>query len=430
MSRRPGALALCIAITATLSACAGSSKQHAATTATAAASTTTPTTIPSATAAQIAAGRWSVIPAAPIKPRDSAAVVWTGKELIVWGGELEPTGRSAPVVTGDGAAYDPATRAWRVLPPAPLPPQVGAAAVWTGSELVVWGGVDARQEAADRTTVDQAARPQQEAAAYLPATNSWKRVGTPPIPPVVSPIAIWTGDKVIVLAGGRAASFDPATGRWERLPAPHSVHQPISWQLAVAAGPRRIVAWSMWETQKPARSGTTLGSGGSDGFRYDEATNGWTALHTDAAAAIPQPEEAFWTGTRILLRGDLHTPGAAGPGPIAEASDWYDAVTGAATRLPPDALTAHDVPAGNFSSAWAGDALLSLDATGQAGPIGAGDASVYDAATSSWTRLNSAPFGCATAPTPEWTGTQVLVYCSEPYPEQPHAVGGLAYTIG
>ena len=52
---------------------------------------------PVATAAQLAAGHWSTLPAAPIPPRDDASVVWTGSELLVWGGGDHD----------DGAAYDP-----------------------------------------------------------------------------------------------------------------------------------------------------------------------------------------------------------------------------------------------------------------------------------------------------------------------------------
>ena len=61
--------------------------------------------------AQLAAGRWEALPPMPATEptrRLGPAVVWTGRQLIVWGG-----GTPAPTrALADGAAYDPATRRW------------------------------------------------------------------------------------------------------------------------------------------------------------------------------------------------------------------------------------------------------------------------------------------------------------------------------
>ena len=60
-----------------------------------------------ATAAQLADGHWEVIPAAPLAVRDDAASIWTGHELIVWGGVAKATGEADPGILDDGAAYNP-----------------------------------------------------------------------------------------------------------------------------------------------------------------------------------------------------------------------------------------------------------------------------------------------------------------------------------
>jgi N-acetylneuraminic acid mutarotase len=39
-----------------------------------------------------------------------------------------------------GEAYDPATNQWTALPEAPLTGRAGPTAVWTGSQMIVWGG--------------------------------------------------------------------------------------------------------------------------------------------------------------------------------------------------------------------------------------------------------------------------------------------------
>src|ERR1019366_8243200 len=90
-----------------------------------------------ATSEQLMSGRWSALPAAPITHRDGASMVWTGSELLVWGGA---SGAEDHQLYADGAAYDPETGAWRRLPASPLSPRVGQAAGWTGKEMVIWGG--------------------------------------------------------------------------------------------------------------------------------------------------------------------------------------------------------------------------------------------------------------------------------------------------
>ena len=69
--------------------------------------------------------------------RTSPTAVWTGGEMIVWGG-LNAHGSQR----NSGGRYDPLTDAW-------TPTSTGAnapakryrhTAVWTGSEMIVWGG--------------------------------------------------------------------------------------------------------------------------------------------------------------------------------------------------------------------------------------------------------------------------------------------------
>src|SRR6202030_377319 len=69
--------------------------------------------------------------------RSSHTAVWTGSEMIVWGGsDFTPGG-----FLDSGARYRPATDRW--LPAAPAGASSGRnshVAVWTGSEMIVWGG--------------------------------------------------------------------------------------------------------------------------------------------------------------------------------------------------------------------------------------------------------------------------------------------------
>jgi hypothetical protein len=93
---------------------------------------------PSATqsASAPAPGTWRRIAAAPIPPAGGMAAAWTGRQLVVWGGQSGDGRQPA----GDGAAYDPGADRWEVLAPAPIAARFGATAVWTGREVLFWGG--------------------------------------------------------------------------------------------------------------------------------------------------------------------------------------------------------------------------------------------------------------------------------------------------
>lgn len=73
----------------------------------------------------LTAYRWSAIPPAPIAVRQQSAVVWDGSQVLIWGGQSE----RSPSALKDGAAYDPATRTWTMLPPSPLSGRWGMASV-------------------------------------------------------------------------------------------------------------------------------------------------------------------------------------------------------------------------------------------------------------------------------------------------------------
>ncbi len=85
---------------------------------------------------------WASVPVAPIAPRSLSATVFTGREVIVWGGttrEADPGARSVDDsrmkqanALSDGAAYDIVTRQWRTLSAAPLSPRYLAIAIWDG----------------------------------------------------------------------------------------------------------------------------------------------------------------------------------------------------------------------------------------------------------------------------------------------------------
>ena len=71
--------------------------------------------------------------------RAQHAAVWTGSEMIVWGGS------ESSQHLNTGGRYDPVTDTWLGATPTAGAPsgRQGAAAVWTGKEMIAWGGWNA-----------------------------------------------------------------------------------------------------------------------------------------------------------------------------------------------------------------------------------------------------------------------------------------------
>jgi len=70
--------------------------------------------------------------------------VWTGSEMIVWGADA-----TGPRVD-TGGRYNPGTDSWTATSTTDAPTgRSGHTAVWTGSEMIVWGGEDANSAVLD-----------------------------------------------------------------------------------------------------------------------------------------------------------------------------------------------------------------------------------------------------------------------------------------
>ena len=95
--------------------------------------------------------------------RGAFSMVWTGTEMIVWGGEINGH------TLNTGGVYDPATDAWRATSTVGAPsPRRAQSAVWTGTKMIIWGGVGGNAPAPVYN----------DGAMYDPVTNTWSPVST------------------------------------------------------------------------------------------------------------------------------------------------------------------------------------------------------------------------------------------------------------
>jgi hypothetical protein len=111
--------------------------------------------------------------------------VWSGSEMIVWGGVDETFNDS-----NTGGRYNPSTDSWLAtnLNNAPSP-RDSQTAVWTGSEMIVWAGIF------NTTNLNTGGR-------YNVSTDSWEPTNTANAPSArYDHTAVWTGSEMIAWGG-------------------------------------------------------------------------------------------------------------------------------------------------------------------------------------------------------------------------------------
>lgn len=355
-------------------------------------------------------GTWRTVPAPPSAAIQDAAVVWTGRELVLWGGY----GPTAYLPTGGlraGYAYRPATGRWQTLPPAPVSGTGTPEGVWTGTDVVVaapHGG-------------------QLQLAAYRPATGTWRRL---PAPPVAGWSAsgfqlTWTGRQLLLYGYPPETPTPPplvqpqpvlaaltADGsRWRTLAAPPSRPQHTRDQgfTTVWSGSRLLVFTQRMQVHQ-IPGGFSLTPGGSTVTSYDPGTNTWAA-EPATGPAPPLNGTALWTGKAALLVGGVECAECSG-GPAGArhplGGGLFHPATGSWSALsPPPALNV--MPQ---AVAWAGVLIVIASASHPPGlPPQSAVASAWDPDTGQWLRLPAPPVSIPEGASPvtgAWTGREFI----------------------
>ncbi len=157
-------------------------------------------------------GTWRTLATGPLSLRKNPTRVWTGRELVVWGGcdfahayyycDSEP----GLEWFKDGVVYDPVSDTWRTMAPSPLSEAVVTAAVWVGTEVFY---------------ITRANTGVVSAASYDPALDQWTLLPTPPFD--YPHHLAWSSTSDLVLAWGGnyvsdGAAYDLSAKTWLRLP--------------------------------------------------------------------------------------------------------------------------------------------------------------------------------------------------------------------
>ncbi len=281
-----------------------------------------------------------------------SSAVWTGTEMIVWGSVENG------YATG-GGRYNPSNNSWVPIPTnGPPAAGFGHYAIWTGSEMILWG-----------------VEPPSGSGVYNPQSNSWRALNLDNAPGHVrGATVVWTGTEMIVWngpvkSGGR---YNPVTDQWS--PVSTIGSPPPDPTLSVWSGTEMIV----WNQNT------------SSGGRYNPASNTWRPISTNGSPR--SCVSAVWTGMEMFVIGQS---GRESFGIYHPGTDSWRSVS----RVP----IGHSAVFG----AWTGTRVVVLVQTEVLGVW------FYNLAGDSWEMLSTAgaPGGSdGYDHASVWTGNELLVY--------------------
>ena len=217
--------------------------------------------------------------------RGAHTVVWTGIEMIVWGGFFYD-GNAHYFNTG--GRYNPSTDSWTATNTTNASTRSGHTAVWTGSEMIVWGGTPDGNIALNT------------GGRYNPSTDSWTATNTVNAPSARSGhTTIWTGSDMIVWAGSSSAVFVNTGGKYN--PGTNSWTATTTTNAPTARGEHTAV-WTGSEMIVWAGNDNSI-SPLNTGGRYSPDANNWTPTSTTNAPAARSQGTAVWTDSEMIVWG-------------------------------------------------------------------------------------------------------------------------------
>jgi N-acetylneuraminic acid mutarotase len=217
--------------------------------------------------------------------RSLPTAVWTSKDMIVWGGTPDST----------GARYDPDTDRWKRISTVGAPdPRYWHTALWTGRQMIVWGGFDAVH------AFDTGGRYDPTSDSWTPMTT----VGAPTARYFIfaQNSSVWTGREMVVWGGAElelpgysetGGRYDPATDQWMPTtlvgaPTPREGHT-LVWTGD------RVVAWGGFV----GHGAHYLANGG----RYDPRRDHWQKMSKVDTPTPRVRHTAVWTGSLMIVWG-------------------------------------------------------------------------------------------------------------------------------
>lgn len=268
---------------------------------------------------------------APVDRRRHSGV-WTGSEMIVWGGF------GFPGYLGNGGRYNPISSQWSPVSQVDAPSErADHGVVWSGSHMIIWGGLNGDGAIGDGGFYD----PTSDTWAALPLLNAPE--------PRFEHTVIWAGDRLIVWGGRDALGNPMQTGA--QLPFENGI--PTAWQSITTNGApvARSQHGAVWTGVGMVVWGG-IGAGLlGDGGVYDPASDSWASVSTVGAPTPRSLHSLVWTGTEVLVHGGNTSQGASASSYAFDPSaDQWRALT----------LSGSPVARSEASTVWTGEELVAF----------------------------------------------------------------------
>ena len=296
----------------------------------------------------------------PLSERVSADLIWTGEEMIAWGGKQIRDGLTTLV---DGAAFDPVTNRWRMLAPFPLEGPRATRAVWSDGEMIVIS--------ADGTF------------GYDPELDSWRVIGSGVVPSEWHDRMLYHEGKLYIWErSSLIGEFDVATGQWRlgsiAVPEPTSTYN-YPFFGVLRAVDDHLVAIIVDRSLCPGRKA------------WEWSGDVWVelplaSLATDSTADCSAANQTAGAGGSLVIWDEEFHPAAAYS---FATEEWRD--------LPSIPLGGTEGPSGP----------VAMDDDHFMVPRW-GEGAIFDANTDSWTHVELP--GSGTDAEIIWTGTEFLAW--------------------
>ena len=314
--------------------------------------------------------------------RSAHTAVWTGSEMIIWGGSTIET---ASLSTG--GRYDPVTDSWSATAIAGAPSaRTNHSAVWTGTEMIVWGG---------RASNAIGALPFSTGGRYNPATDSWTETSAVGAPSERSfHTAVWTGSEMIIWGGSTLPSESLASGGRYRPDLDAWV--PTSMNGAPSARTNHTAVWS--DSEMIVWGGCCfLNTGG----RYNPVSDSWVATPTAGAPSQRERHVAVWAGTEMLVWGGRDPVALATGGRFNPSTGTWSSIS---LTNAPRFRTGH-------KAIWTGEQMIVWGGVDGVAYLSTGG--LYRPSTNTWDTTSEIGAPRATAGhTAVWTGSEMIIWGS------------------
>ena len=312
---------------------------------------------------------------APLSRRSHTAV-WTGTEMIVWAGDQIST------YLNDGGRYNPSTDTWTDITTTGAPSVRHAhTAVWTGTEMIVWGG-------------DSGTFAFNSGGRYNPATDSWVATATAAGPlGRAGHVAVWTGGLMIIWGGNDSAAVNTG-GRYNPFT--------DTWALTTVTNAplARVAHTAVWTgTEMIIWGGVNFTDLQGTGARYDPVTDSWTFVASLNAPGKRRDHTATWTGDKMVVWGGTSGSNLQSGGLYDPVADTWDDTQ----------LVGAPTPRGLHSAVWTGDRMVVWGGS-QEGELNTSGAQ-YNPGSNTWTPTATANGQVGRKDhSAVWTGTEMIIF--------------------